>query len=119
MTEKVKKIRQYSLKPGGLVGQISEKLTQAILGGNFDGGMQMVETELQKQFGVSRSPIREALRDLEKKGLVEIIPRRGTFLKKVTHKDVEDIFPVRAVLEGLAAREACHNLTEEEHDDLE
>jgi DNA-binding GntR family transcriptional regulator len=54
-------------------------------------------------FGISRSPLREAIRDLENKGLVTIVPRRGAFVRRVTVKDIEDIFPVRANLEALAA----------------
>jgi DNA-binding GntR family transcriptional regulator len=84
---------------------------EAILEGVLRGGDQLVEVELQKQFGVSRSPLREAFRDLEKKGLVVIIPRKGTYVKQVNRKDIEDNFPVRAVLEGLAAREAYPNMT--------
>jgi DNA-binding GntR family transcriptional regulator len=83
---------------------------EAILEGVLRGGDQLVETELQKQFGVSRSPLREAFRDLEKKGLVVIIPRKGTFVRQVSRKDIQDNFPVRAVLEGLAARLAHLNM---------
>lgn len=72
----------------------------------------MVELELQAHFGISRSPLREAFRELEKKGLVEIVPRKGTFVKRITRKDVEENFPVRAELEGLAARLASKNMTE-------
>ena len=86
---------------------------EAILEGVLRGGDQLVEVELQKQFGVSRSPLREAFRDLEKKGLVVIIPRKGTYVKQVNRKDIEDNFPVRAVLEGLAAREAHPNMTDQ------
>jgi DNA-binding GntR family transcriptional regulator len=67
--------------------------------------------ELQKQFGISRSPLREAFRDLEKKGLVVIIPRKGTYVKQLSRKDIEDNFPVRALLEGLAAQESHPRMT--------
>ena len=66
----------------------------------------MVEADLQKMLGVSRSPLREAFRDLAKKGLVEIRPRRGTFVKNITRQDMEEHYPVQAALEGLAARQA-------------
>ncbi len=100
------KIRDLEFKPHVLGEQVSHILTEAILEGVLRGGDQLVETELQKQFGVSRSPLREAFRDLEKKGLVVIIPRKGTYVKQVNRKDIQDNFPVRAVLEGLAARMA-------------
>ena len=90
----------------GLAERISQTLIRAILDRSLRGGDRLVETEWQKHFGVSRSPLREALRDLEKKGLVEIRARRGTFVKKITRKDINEHYPVLAVLEGLAARQA-------------
>ena len=98
-------------KPVGLGIQIAESLKKAILEGEFKGGEQLGEQELQQRFGVSRSPLREAFRELEKLGLVEIVPRRGSFVKRITRKDIEDNFPVRAALEGLAAKMAVTNLT--------
>jgi DNA-binding GntR family transcriptional regulator len=67
--------------------------------------------DLQKQLGVSRSPLREAFRDLEKKGLVTIVHRRGAIVKEITRNDLEENFPVRASLEGLAARQAYPRMT--------
>ena len=104
------KIRDLEFKPHVLGEQVSHILTEAILEGVLRGGDQLVETELQKQFGISRSPLREAFRDLEKKGLVVIIPRKGTYVKQVNRRDIQDNFPVRAVLEGLAARAAHPNM---------
>jgi len=112
------KIYNFNFKPTLLGERISETLAQAIMEGVFKGGDQLVEPKLQKQFGVSRSPLREAFRDLEKKGLVVIVPRRGTFVKTVTRQDIEDHFPVRAVLEGLAAREAYRRMNEEDIEDM-
>ncbi len=105
-------------RPAGLGAQIADRLTKAILEGVFKGGDQLVEQELQAQFGVSRSPLREAFRELEKKGLVDIQPRRGTFVKRITQKDIRDHFPVRAVLEGLAARLAFSCMREQTLADL-
>lgn len=98
--------------------KITDILTEAILEGKFSGGQQLIEQDLQKIFGVSRSPLREAFRILEKRGLVHIIPRKGTFVKTITHKDIEDNFPVRARLEGLAASEAHSKMNEKTVDDL-
>ncbi len=102
-------------KPVGLGAQVAEMLTTAILEGQFKGGDQLVEQDLQLRFGVSRSPLREAFRELEKKGLVDIVPRRGSFVKRISHTDIEQHFPVRAVLEGLAARLAARAM---QHDTL-
>jgi DNA-binding GntR family transcriptional regulator len=113
-TEKLTgKIKNLNFQPHVLGEQVSRILTEAILEGDLKGGDQLIEAELQKQFGISRSPVREAFRDLEKKGLVVIIPRRGTFVKRITRKDIEENFPVRAVLEGLAAQEAYQKITQD------
>jgi DNA-binding GntR family transcriptional regulator len=106
-------------RPIGLVDQISAWLTNAILDGTIKEGDRLIETDLQKQFGVSRSPIREALRALNKMGLVVINPRRGTFVKKVTRNDIEEQFPIRAVLEGIAARLAFERMKDEDLDEIE
>nr|HID58003.1 GntR family transcriptional regulator [Desulfobacterales bacterium] len=119
MSELTKKMGRLNFKHTVLVDQVSDTIAQAILEGILKGGDQLVEAKLQEQFGISRSPLREAFRDLEKKGLVVIVPRKGTFVKRVTRKDIEDNFPVRAVLEGLAAREAFSRMTKEELDSLE
>ena len=105
------KIKDLDFRPHVLGQQVSHILTEAILEGVLKGGDQLVEVDLQKQFGISRSPLREAFRDLEKKGLVVIVPRKGTFVKKMTRKDIEENFPVRSVLEGLAAKEAHPKMT--------
>lgn len=98
----------------GLGHQVAEILSSEILEGKVSGGDRLIEQDLQATFGVSRSPLREAFRELEKKGLVEIIPRRGTFVKTVTRRDIIDHFPVRAALEGLAAMLAHSSLSDEE-----
>lgn len=112
------RIKELDFKPTVLVEQVSRVLREAILEGHLRGGDQLVEAELKEQFGISRSPLREAFRDLEKKGLVEIIPRKGTFVKTITRRDIEEHFPVRSVLEGLAAREAYERLTEEDQEEM-
>jgi DNA-binding GntR family transcriptional regulator len=106
-------------KPTGLGVQIAEMLKQAILEGDFKGGDQLGEHDLQVRFGVSRSPLREAFRELEKLGLVEIIPRKGSFVRRISRKDIEENFPVRAALEGLAAELAAKNMTKNTLDRLE
>ena len=113
-----RRIKEIDFKPLVLVEQVSRILSLAILEGDLKGGDQLIEADLKDKFGISRSPLREAFRDLEKKGLVEIIPRKGTFVKKITRRDIEEHFPVRSVLEGLAAREACKKLTEEDLDEM-
>ena len=90
--------------PVSLVEQITKFLTDAIMEGKIENGQRLGESELQRRFGISRSPIRESFRILEKNGLVITVPRKGTFVRKITRKDIEENFPIRALLEGFAAR---------------
>ncbi|SDP83795.1 GntR family transcriptional regulator [Desulforhopalus singaporensis] len=107
-----------NLDGASLAERISQTLTKDILNRSLRGGDRLVETELQNHFGVSRSPLREAFRDLKKKGLVEIRPRRGTFVKNINRKDINEHYPVLAALEGLAAREAHGLMTKKHKNDL-
>jgi DNA-binding GntR family transcriptional regulator len=118
MREISAKIKQLDFKPTVLVEQVSGILSDAILEGALKGGDQLIEAELKEEFGISRSPLREAFRVLEKKGLVEIVPRRGTFVKRITRKDIEEHFPIRAALEGLAARMAYGHMTAEHLEEM-
>lgn len=92
-----------------LSSQVAEMLIQAIFEGEIAAGDRLVETELQSVFDISRTPLREAFRELEKMGLVDIVPRKGTFVKKVTKAEIKMQFPVRAALEALAAKLAFIN----------
>jgi DNA-binding GntR family transcriptional regulator len=105
--------------PISLVEQITEFLTSAILEGRLENGHRLVENELQRKFGISRAPIRESFRILEKNGLVVIIPREGTYVRKITQKDIEENFPIRACLEGLAARLATSNVEPKDIEGME
>lgn len=98
-------------RPALLVDRICEYLMDAIIEGRLKIGQQLVEAELQNTLGVSRSPIREAFRILGGKGLVVIMPRKGVFVRGVTLKDIQENFPIRSNLEGLAARLAVANMT--------
>jgi DNA-binding GntR family transcriptional regulator len=105
------RLKSIDFRPAGLVEKLSEAMTEAILEGVFKEGDQLIELDLQKQFNISRTPIRESFRVLEKKGLVEVIPRKGTFVKRISPRDIENHFPVRSVLEGLAAKQAYANMS--------
>jgi DNA-binding GntR family transcriptional regulator len=113
MIELRSKLRNIDFRPTGLVEKLADALTDAILEGVFKEGDQLTEIDLQNQFNISRTPIRESFRVLEKKGLVEVVPRKGTFVKRIARKDIEEHFPVRSVLEGIAARQAHANMNAE------
>ena len=84
--------------------RIYKHLERSIREGSLPSGEKLVEQKLAEKFGVSRPPIREAFRLLQKEGLVTIIPRRGAYVASVTPKDAEDIYAIRAYLEPLAVR---------------
>jgi DNA-binding GntR family transcriptional regulator len=87
--------------------EIREKLIEDILGGRLAPGTRIVETRIAQQFGVSQGPVREALRDLELFGFVVSSPFRGTQVRQITTDDLLEIYPIRAALEGVAARTAA------------
>ena len=97
-----------------LGGKVFQQLKNSILAGEFENGAELREIALAKKLGVSRTPVREALRQLEQEGLVEIYPNRGAYVKGITYKDVEDIFRIRARLEGLCAEMAVSSITREQ-----
>ena len=102
-----------------LAEQIEQFLINAIMQGKYKPGQRLVENELLREFGVSRSPIREAFTSLVKSGLLVSVPRSGTYVKDVTEKDVREKFPVRAYLEGFAASLAAPQMGPGDIDALE
>ncbi len=93
-------------------------LRQAILKGELKPGERLMEMQLANQLGVSRTPIREAIRKLELEGLVLMIPRRGAVVAKITEKDLRDVLEVRTSLEKLAIELACQRMPDETISDL-
>lgn len=89
-------------------------LRQAILTGDFLPGERLMEITLAKRLGVSRTPVREAIRKLELEGLVDMIPRKGAAVARITVSDLKDVLEVRCHLEEFAASIACDRITEEE-----
>ena len=89
-------------------------LRQAILRGELKPGERLMEIRLANQLGVSRTPIREAIRMLELDGLVIMVPRKGAQVAQITEKDLNDVLEVRLGLEELAVKLACQRITEGE-----
>lgn len=89
-------------------------LRKAILKGELAPGERLMEKQLAEKMGVSRTPIREAIRKLELEGLVIMVPRKGAEVAKITEKDIRDVLVVRASLESLAVRLACQNMSSED-----
>ncbi len=89
-------------------------LRQAILTGELKPGERLMEIHLANKLGVSRTPIREAIRKLELEGLVTMIPRRGAEVAQITEKSMNDVLEVRRALDALCVELACERIAEEE-----
>lgn len=89
-------------------------LRQAILTGELKPGERLMEIHLANRLGVSRTPIREAIRKLELEGLVTMIPRRGAEVAQITEKSLRDVLEVRRALDALCVELACDRITDEE-----
>lgn len=99
--------------------KILENIRDAIISGSLKAGSRVSEPELAERYGISRTPIREALRQLESEGYLTVIPRRGAVVSEFSQKDVEDFYAIKSILEGYAARQACSRLTDRELDKLQ
>ena len=89
-------------------------LRTSILTGELKPGERLMEIHLADKLGVSRTPIREAIRKLELEGLVTMIPRRGAEVAQITEKNLRDVLEVRRALDALAVELACERITEDE-----
>ncbi len=98
---------------------VFDSLRKAIILGKLKPGERLMEIQLAEEMGVSRTPVREAIRKLELEGFVVMVPRRGAYVAGVSVKDIADVFEVRSALEGLAAGLAAERITEEEMEELE
>jgi len=98
---------------------VFESLREAIINGTLKPGERLMELQLAEQMGVSRTPVREAIRKLELEGFVVMVPRKGAYVSGISVRDIVDIFEVRVALESLAAGLAAERITEEELDELE
>ena len=87
--------------------RIVDFVKEAIIKGRLRPGERIPEPELAERFGVSRTPIREAFRQLESEGFLTVIPRKGAVVSPITDKDVREFYSIKSLLEGFAARSAC------------
>lgn len=94
-------------------------IREDILSGRYQKGEELKEKTIGEEIGVSRTPVREALRQLELEGLVTIIPNKGAYVVGISQKDVRDIYEIRSRLEGLCARWAAEEISKEQLDELE
>ena len=93
-------------------------LRKAILRGELKPGERLMEIQLANKLGVSRTPIREAIRKLELEGLVLLIPRKGAEVAQITEKNMQDVLEVRKALEELSVQLACERITPEQVEEM-
>src|SRR5512140_2192132 len=98
--------------------KIIETIRDAIMSGALKPGEKVAEPELAERFGISRTPIREAFRQLESEGFLVVIPRKGAVVVSFSPKEIEEFYAIKSILEGYAARKACENLSDREIDKL-
>lgn len=97
---------------------VYKQIEQAIFDGDIVPGTALAEVKLSHELGVSRTPVREALMQLEMEGLVKTVPNKGAVVVGVSASDVDDIYTIRMRIEGLAARRAAENITQPQLDAL-
>ena len=102
-----------------LSARVFHTLREEILSGKYQKDEELKEKTIGEELGVSRTPVREALRQLELEGLVTIIPNRGAFVEGISKDDIQDIYEIRSLLEGLCAKKAVTGITEKELEELE
>ena len=102
-----------------LSAKVFHSIREDILNGKYQANEELKEKNIGDDLGVSRTPVREALRQLELEGLVHIIPNKGAFVEGVTLQDIKDIYEIRTLLEGLCARWAAERITQEQLEELE
>lgn len=94
------------IAPTALYQEVAERLRQRIFAHELTPGMWIDEQKLAEEYGISRTPLREALKVLASEGLVELKPRRGCYVTEISRQDLDDIFPLMAMLEGRCAADA-------------
>jgi DNA-binding GntR family transcriptional regulator len=99
--------------------ELIKMIKKQILAGELNPGDRIVETKLARQLGLSQSPIREALRQLQGEGIIKIVPNKGPSVVSLEMKDIFEVYSIRSMLEGLAMRMAVQNATDEEIGELE
>lgn len=105
---------KYSLR-----GRVFNKIRDDILNGKYKENDELREAVIGEELGVSRTPVREAFRQLELEGLIHIIPNKGAYVTGITSKDIADIYIIRSLLEGLCAKWVTERITAEQMQEME
>ena len=117
MSGHLEQIRLDSYKP--LRELVCEHIRDAIINGVFAPGERLMEIQMADEMGVSRTPVREAIRKLEMEGFVVMLPRRGTYVSNMSIRDINDVYEIRISLDTLAAGLAAERISDEELEELQ
>lgn len=98
---------------GGTVDRLVEHLRDGIINSRYAPGQRLIEADLTREMGVSRGPLREAFRRLAAEGLLEIVPNRGAFVRRLSFREMTELFQIRTALEALAVRSAALAIDED------
>lgn len=101
-------------RPRTLREQIVFSLRESIIRGDLEPGQKLTEPVLAEKLGISRTPIREAFRQLETEGFLTVVPRKGAMVSDLSRKEIEDFYEIKSVLEGYASRIAAERITEKD-----
>lgn len=105
---------KYSLR-----GRVFHRIREDILSGKYKEHEELKEVAIGEELGVSRTPVREAFRQLELEGLIQMIPNKGAYVTGITTQDVRDIYMIRSYMEGLCARWAAEKISKEQLAEME
>ncbi len=112
------KRKETAVREASLSGKVFERLEGDILNGRYRPGDSFTESRVAEELGVSRTPVREAIRQLELEGLVDYVPNKGATVMGLSEEDVRDIGEIRTKIEGIAARRATRMITEAQLSEL-
>jgi DNA-binding GntR family transcriptional regulator len=104
----------HTISQHSLHDELLERLRKMIIGGNFLPGDKIPERQLCEQFGISRTPLREALKVLAAEGLVQLAPNRGAVVAALSSEEIDECEPISEAIEGLSGELACEKITDEE-----
>lgn len=108
-----------SMNPNSLSNSLFADIREHIMNGKYSNGEKLTENKICSEFGVSRTPVREAFKQLELEGLIENIPNRGAFVIGLSEQDIHDIYELRKAIEIKAIKWAIERMAEEELKDLQ
>lgn len=110
---------KYTIEIATLQEKVATSIREAIITGALKTGERLIQDEIATKLGVSRMPVREALKELEREGLVEMLPHKGAQVIGITKEDIEELYYLRSLLEGITVQKSMNFLTKEDRKELQ